>query len=76
MIGTSIKFVELMKYCRTPFELNAKAGDKVLIVTDTSQEELTWQALAAAATEKGCEVTVGIMTPRIRHHAEPTVPIA
>jgi len=76
VIGTSIKFVELMKYCRTPFELNAKAGDKVLIVTDTSQEELTWQALAAAATEKGCEVTVGIMTPRIRHHAEPTVPIA
>lgn len=70
------KFIELMKYCRTPFELNAKAGDKVLIVTDTSQEELTWEALAAAATEKGCEVTIGMMTPRIRHQAEPPLPIA
>jgi len=70
------KFIELMKYCRTPFELNAKPGDKILIVTDTSQEELVWQALAAAGTEKDCEVTVGMMPPRIRHHAEPTAPIA
>ena len=69
------KFIELMRYCRTPFELNAKPGDQVLIVTDTEQDQLVWQGLAAAAREMDCEVTVAMMTPRPHHQADATPPV-
>jgi 2,5-dihydroxypyridine 5,6-dioxygenase len=64
--------IDLVKTMRTPLELNANAGDKVLIVTDTAMEPILWEALATAANTLGIEATVAIMTPRATHALNPT----
>ena len=38
---------------QTPLKLNAKAGDKILIMTDTAMDPLLWQGLATAANVPG-----------------------
>jgi 2,5-dihydroxypyridine 5,6-dioxygenase len=73
-LSNETRIIELYKNCRTPFVLNAKPGDKIHLVTDTRQDPLVWQALAAAAREQGCVVTVSIMTPRA-HHGEGPPPV-
>lgn len=64
--------IDLVKTLRKPLELNAKAGDKILIVTDTAIEPVLWQALAAAADTMGIEYTISIMAPRATHALNPT----
>lgn len=64
--------IELVKTLRTPLMLNAKAGDKVLIVTDTAMEPILWEALATAANTLDIEATVAMMTPRATHALNPT----
>jgi leucyl aminopeptidase (aminopeptidase T) len=66
---------ELMKTIRIPLEINAKAGNKILIITDSGMDSLLWQAMAAAAAELGMEPTIAIMTPRAAHGYDPTSPI-
>ncbi|MDO4988608.1 MAG: leucyl aminopeptidase [Synergistes sp.] len=55
--------------------VSLKAGENVLIVTDMVQEKIA-KVLAAAATERGAEVTVSIMKPRKRAGEEPPKLIA
>ncbi|KJR98210.1 MAG: hypothetical protein VR68_11390 [Peptococcaceae bacterium BRH_c4a] len=69
------KIIEIMKAVRVPLELNAKPGDKVLIITDTRIEPEVWGAMAAAANELDIEPSVAIMTPRKSHGYDPTTPI-
>lgn len=69
------KMIEIMKAVRVPLELNAKAGDKVLIITDTRIEPEVWTAMAAAANELEMEASVALMTPRKAHGYNPTTPI-
>ncbi len=69
------RIIEIMKTIRIPLEMNAKRGDKVLIITDTRMDPLLWQAMSAAAGELGIEPTVAIMTPRKAHGYDPTSPI-
>ncbi len=66
-----LKMIELVKIMRKPLELNAKAGDKILIITDTNVEPILWQALAAAANSMDIEPAIGLMTPRATHSADP-----
>ncbi len=75
-LSNEIRVIELYKYCRTPFILNAKPGDEIHIITDTRQDPQVWQALAAAAQGQDCKVTVSIMTPRTYHGAGPTSTVA
>jgi leucyl aminopeptidase (aminopeptidase T) len=68
----SQKLIEIAKVFQTPLKLNAKAGDKVLIITDTQMDPLLWQGLATAANGLDMEPIVTIMTPRAHHAANPT----
>lgn len=71
----SQKLIELVKVFQTPLKLNAKAGDKLLIITDTQMDPLLWQGLAAAANGLDMEPVVTVMTPRAHHAANPASPI-
>ncbi len=68
------KLIEMVKYARIPLQFNARAGDQVLIITDTNVDPLVWQALAAAAYEMEMHPTVAITTPPPYHHANPAPP--
>lgn len=71
----SQKLIELAKVFQTPLRLNAKTGDKILIVTDTQMDPLLWQGLATAATCLNMEPVVCVMEPREHHSANPASPI-
>lgn len=70
------RIIQMIKYCRVPFELNMKAGQTALVVADTETDPLVWQALAAAAQSVGVEPTVTLMPPRAAHGHEPTEAVA
>jgi leucyl aminopeptidase (aminopeptidase T) len=70
------RIIQMIKYCRVPFELNMKSGQSALIVADTETHPLVWEALAAAAQSVGIEPTVTIMPPREAHGHEPTAAVA
>ncbi len=67
----------MLKGARTIVDtcVSVKANEQVYIVTDMVQEGIG-KVLAAAAVERGAEVTVGIMTPRARAGQEPPKMIA
>ena len=71
----SQKLIEIAKVFQTPLRLNAKAGDKILIMTDTQMDPLLWQGLATAASCLDMEPVVTIMTPRAHHAANPASPV-
>ncbi len=52
-----------------------KAGENVLIVTDMEKVEIA-EVVAAAANERGGEVTIAIITPRKADSEEPPPPVA
>jgi leucyl aminopeptidase (aminopeptidase T) len=68
----SQQLIDLAKVFQVPLKLNAKAGDKILIITDTQMDPLLWQGLSTAANGLDMEPTVTIMTPRAHHAANPT----
>ncbi len=68
--------IELIKACKIPFELNAKPGDKVLIVTDTAMNPVIWRSLFTAGHAFGCVMTVSLMEPLPYHAAEPPASVA
>lgn len=72
----TLESVELVKCLKTPFRLNAKPGDKVLIITDTAMNPVLWECLMIAAYDFGVRPNVAIMTPRDAHQAEPDPPVA
>ncbi len=75
-ISNETRIIDLYKYCQTPWVLNAKHGDNIHIITDTRQDPIVWQALAAGARAMGCIVTITIMTPTEYHQAEPPASVA
>ena len=70
----SQKLIEIAKVFQTPLRLNAKAGDTILIMTDTQMDPLLWQGLATAASCLDMEPVVTVMTPRAHHAANPASP--
>ena len=69
------RLIELMSILKTPLELNCKAGERIVIVTDFEFDPTVWQAMCAAATQMGLEPTVAMMPTRDAHQAEPTDPV-
>jgi 2,5-dihydroxypyridine 5,6-dioxygenase len=66
------QLIELTKNVKVVYELNAREGDSVLIVTDSAQDPLVWSAIAAAGRFYGCEVTIIMMAdPRESHRVPP-----
>ncbi len=55
-----------MDYLRRPFVRNIKAGDRVLIVTDTSQDPRVWQVVMSTLAELGAEASVSLFEKRTR----------
>lgn len=70
-----MKEIEMYKNARKPLEMNAKSGDKILIIADTSTEPAVWQVLMANAFQMGMDPTLALITPREYHQADPP-PIA
>jgi len=66
------QLIEIAKVFQTPLKLNAKAGERLLIITDTQMDPLLWQGLATAANGMDVEPIVTIMTPRERHAMDPS----
>eukprot|EP01037_Dinobryon_pediforme_P002047 gene2047-2085_t len=66
-----IRLIDLVKILRKPLELNAKAGDKIFILTDTKMDPVLWQALSIAATSMDIEPAIGIMPARLSHSSDP-----
>jgi leucyl aminopeptidase (aminopeptidase T) len=60
-----------LKYLRRPFTSNVKAGDQVLILTDTDQDERVWQAVLSIVTEIGAEPTLALFDPRPADYYDP-----
>jgi len=70
----SQKLIEVARAFQNSLKLNAKAGDKIVIMTDTGMDPLLWQGLATAANCLDMEPVVTIMTPRAHHAANPATP--
>lgn len=68
---TENRLIEMLKNASTPFELNCKPGDNVLIITDTAQDPNVWQAVAAASNAYGCETNIMVMPVREHHGIKP-----
>jgi 2,5-dihydroxypyridine 5,6-dioxygenase len=73
MVGSQLD--EITRTFRIPLTLNAKAGDRILIITDTAMDPILWQGLSAAAREMSIEPVVTIMSPRETHATNPAEPI-
>lgn len=70
------RLIGMLPYARIPFALNVAPGDSVLIVADTESDALCWQALAAAGSAHGAEVTVALSRPVAQHGHEPPDAVA
>src|SRR5690606_30971506 len=67
-----VEMIDIVKVLGTPLRLNAKAGERIVILTDTKMEPELWQGMAAAARMLGMEPSVAMMTPRAAHGYDPT----
>lgn len=70
-MSTGTMVVGNMDYLRRPFVRNIKRGDRVLIVTDTSQDPRVWQVVMSIVTELGAEVSVSIFEKRPADYYDP-----
>lgn len=67
----NLEMIDIVKVLSTPLKLNAKAGEKILILTDTKMEPDLWQGMATAARMLDMEPSVAIMSPRAAHGHDP-----
>jgi len=70
---TNLDIVEMMKGARTAIEIcgNVKAGENVLIVTDTDMDLMVALSLASAAHAVNANTGIVIMPPLSRHGEDP-----
>lgn len=66
---------DLADILQTPLRLNAKAGDRVLIITDDKMQEPVWRGLMHAARNLGIEPMLALMEARKMHTSDPVAPI-
>lgn len=62
---------DLAEVLKTPLRLNAKPGDRILVITDTAIEEPVWRGLRDAALALGMRPSIAIMEPRAAHAMDP-----
>jgi 2,5-dihydroxypyridine 5,6-dioxygenase len=68
---SDLMFIEMLAAAKKPLEQNVRPGDRVVIVTDTSHDQLVWQVAAAAVRDLGGEPTVTIFPPRPADYQAP-----
>lgn len=61
----------LRRVLRTPLELNARPGERVLIITDNGIDPRVWRGLQAAACDMDMEPIVAVITERETHSTNP-----
>ncbi len=71
-----MRLAKLMKYARTPLELNGEPGYEVAVIADTNTDPLIYEALTAAAYELDMEPHLVMALPRSMHGNEPTRVVA
>jgi leucyl aminopeptidase (aminopeptidase T) len=64
------RLAEIVKTAMVPYRLNLNAGDRVLIVTDTSTDPLLTQAFTVAAVAVDALPVVTMRPPLPYHHAD------
>jgi leucyl aminopeptidase (aminopeptidase T) len=64
-------YAEIRQVFHTPLKLNAHAGDRIMVMTDTGMDPILWQALSDAARDLNMEPIVTIMEPRETHATNP-----
>lgn len=65
-----LRAADLIPTAMTPYRLNLRAGDRVLIVADTATDPLVVEAFTAAALALDVEPMVAITKPIPHHHAD------
>jgi leucyl aminopeptidase (aminopeptidase T) len=60
-----------MDYIRRPFARNLKAGDKVLILSDTEHDPRVWQVIMSICQELGADTTVALFERRPADYYDP-----
>jgi 2,5-dihydroxypyridine 5,6-dioxygenase len=63
-------------YLRAPFAANIKAGQRVVVVTDTAQDPRVWQAVLGILTELGADATATVFEPRPADYFDPPASVA
>lgn len=65
-----------LHFLRLPFLTNVKAGDRVLVLSDTAHDERVWQIVMSILTEIGAEVTLALFEPRPAGYYDPPAAVA
>lgn len=65
----------IARILETPLRLNAKEGERILIITDTAIDPRIWQGLQAAARNLAMEPIVALIEPREAHSTNPPEPV-
>lgn len=60
-----------LKYLRRPFEANIKPGDRVVVVTDTAQDERVWQAAMTIIADLGGDPSLMLFEQRPADYYDP-----
>jgi 2,5-dihydroxypyridine 5,6-dioxygenase len=60
-----------MDYLRRPFVRNVKAGDRVLVLSDTASDARVWQVVQSILSELGADVTVALFEKRPADYYDP-----
>jgi hypothetical protein len=60
-----------MDYLRRPFVRNVKAGDRVLVLTDTAHDPRVWQVVMSVLAELGAEATLAMFERRPADYYDP-----
>jgi 2,5-dihydroxypyridine 5,6-dioxygenase len=60
-----------MEHIRRPLARNIKAGQRVLILSDTSHDPRVWQAIMSIVSELGAEVTLTLFERRPADYYDP-----
>jgi predicted RNA-binding protein with PUA-like domain len=71
MSGNSGLITGSMDYLRRPFVRNIKAGDKVLILSDTAHDPRVWQAVMSICQEIGADTTLALFERRPADYYDP-----
>lgn len=67
------RFAEIVRTAMTPYRLNLKAGDRLVIVSDTGTDPMVTNAFMAAAIALEIDVTQVMSKPVRFHHDSPAI---
>ena len=71
MTQTSGLLTGTLRYLRRPFEHNVKAGDRVLILSDTAHDPRVWQAVMTILADLDADVTLALFERRPADYYNP-----